>query len=333
MADTHTLPDDPVYAFTPAYELTDELQQIPHRLRRNGRLCAHCIGSAEPRRRGTALRSTQRTPRSESRRLVRHRRAVHGGRPQQRPTALTLAHWPRSDRPIQSLKDTNHHETNTQTPQAAPAGGHPSCDPRAYRRNHRRRIRRQPPPRVQRRDLARPRRRAPSTAARATTAPTTATRSRSRRKSSTPCAAASMAPTRAASFDPRKKPTSSTSSRSPRRTTAACARPAPACASRFASDLLNLTLAAPEVNRCTGRGKCAFDAAEWLPPMNRCWFAARVVAVKRKYDLSVDRREAAALEHVLSRCTSTEMVFTRSRRPDRIPADAALRRLRCIAFV
>ena len=51
---------------------------------------------------------------------------------------------------------------------------------------------------------------------------------------------------------------------------------------RFASDLLNLTLAAPEVNRCAGAGKCAYDAAEWLPPINRCWFAARVVAVKRK---------------------------------------------------
>ena len=89
----------------------------------------------------------------------------------------------------------------------------------------------------------------------------------------------------------------------------------PAIRLRFASDLLNLTLAAPEVNRCTGRGKCAFDAAEWLPPMNKCWFAARVVAVKRKYDLGVDRREAAALERVLSRCTSTEMVFTRSGGP------------------
>ena len=28
MAASHTLPDDPVYAFTPAYELSDEPQQI-----------------------------------------------------------------------------------------------------------------------------------------------------------------------------------------------------------------------------------------------------------------------------------------------------------------
>ena len=74
---------------------------------------------------------------------------------------------------------------------------------------------------------------------------------------------------------------------------------------RFASDLLNLTLAAPAVNR---RQKGAKDAGEWLPRMNRCWFAARVVAIKRKYRLTVDAREARALEGVLSRCASTAMV-------------------------
>ena len=79
---------------------------------------------------------------------------------------------------------------------------------------------------------------------------------------------------------------------------------------RFASDLLNLTLAAPEVNRCGSGGKCAFDFAEWLPPLNRCWYAARIVAVKRAYELTVDRREAAALERVLSSCDSTEMIVT-----------------------
>ena len=78
---------------------------------------------------------------------------------------------------------------------------------------------------------------------------------------------------------------------------------------RFAADLLNLTLAAPEVNRCGPRGKCAHDPSAWLPPHNRCWFAARVVAVKRSYRLTVDRREAAALDRVLHRCPSTEMQF------------------------
>ena len=88
----------------------------------------------------------------------------------------------------------------------------------------------------------------------------------------------------------------------------------------FARDLLNLTLAAPAVNRCGRKGKCGHDAAEWLPPMNQCWFAARIVNVRRKYRLTIDRREAAALERVLSNCNSTEMVFVRqASAPDPTP--------------
>lgn len=76
----------------------------------------------------------------------------------------------------------------------------------------------------------------------------------------------------------------------------------------FARDLDNLTLASPSVNRNQKSDK---DAAEWLPPYepNRCWFAAQVVAVRRKYSLMVDRREADALESVLSSCSSTSLVF------------------------
>ena len=74
---------------------------------------------------------------------------------------------------------------------------------------------------------------------------------------------------------------------------------------RFARDLANLTLASPSVNR---HQKVAKDAAEWLPPENRCWFAARVVEVRRRYGLTIDRREADALERVLSACGATEMV-------------------------
>ena len=74
---------------------------------------------------------------------------------------------------------------------------------------------------------------------------------------------------------------------------------------RLASDLSSLTLAAPAVSRHRKSGK---DAGEWLPRENRCWFAARVVAVKRKYRLTVDAREARALEGVLSRCASTAMM-------------------------
>ena len=75
---------------------------------------------------------------------------------------------------------------------------------------------------------------------------------------------------------------------------------------RFATDLENLTLASPKVNRHQKSGK---DAGEWLPDRNRCWFADRVVKVKRKYGLSVDAREAEALKRVLTGCASTSMII------------------------
>ena len=76
---------------------------------------------------------------------------------------------------------------------------------------------------------------------------------------------------------------------------------------RFARDPLNLTLAAPGINRCMRGGKCAHDAAEWLPVKNRCWFANRVLLVRQKYALTIDRAEAEALDTVFSHCSSTEM--------------------------
>ena len=75
---------------------------------------------------------------------------------------------------------------------------------------------------------------------------------------------------------------------------------------RFASDLLNLTLASPEVNR---QQKSARDAAEWLPDLNQCWFANRVVQVRQEYELTIDETEASALETVLSECSSVDMVI------------------------
>ena len=62
----------------------------------------------------------------------------------------------------------------------------------------------------------------------------------------------------------------------------------------FARDLRNLTLAAPSVNRYQKSGK---DAAEWIPARNRCWFAGRIIEVRRAYGLTIDRREAVALDH------------------------------------
>ena len=72
---------------------------------------------------------------------------------------------------------------------------------------------------------------------------------------------------------------------------------------RFASELRNLTLAGPAINFA----KAAKDASGWLPEMNRCWFAGRVVEVRRAYGLSIDQREADALEAVLSRCSEGDV--------------------------
>ena len=69
----------------------------------------------------------------------------------------------------------------------------------------------------------------------------------------------------------------------------------------FASDPLNLTFASPQLNRDQ---KIAKDVAEWLPDLNRCWFVNRVVAVKRRYGLAMDPREAQAALAVLTTCPS-----------------------------
>ena len=71
---------------------------------------------------------------------------------------------------------------------------------------------------------------------------------------------------------------------------------------RFASDLRNLTLADPRLNRVEKSGK---DAAEWSPPSNACWFARTVIDVRLAYDLTIDPREADALDRLLAGCAST----------------------------
>ena len=78
---------------------------------------------------------------------------------------------------------------------------------------------------------------------------------------------------------------------------------------QFATDLLNLTLAAPEVNRCRTGGKCGLEAGEWIPDKNKCWFANRIIEIKGKYELSVDKAEAGALDAILVNCQSLEMIF------------------------
>ena len=79
----------------------------------------------------------------------------------------------------------------------------------------------------------------------------------------------------------------------------------PATKAKFSSDLLNLTLASPSVNR---HQKVANDASDWLPDLNQCWYVARTIQVRQAYDLTIDRAEADAIDRVLAKCGSTEMV-------------------------
>ena len=68
---------------------------------------------------------------------------------------------------------------------------------------------------------------------------------------------------------------------------------------RFASDPYNLTLAPPGLSRNEKRDR---DAGAWIPEENCCWFAWRIVAVRQRYGLTIDRREAEALDDVLLSC-------------------------------
>ena len=85
---------------------------------------------------------------------------------------------------------------------------------------------------------------------------------------------------------------------------------------RFSEDLDNLTLAAPALNRHEKSGN---DAAEWMPDENRCWFAQTVLDVRREYSLTIDQREADALERVLSGCSSTAISCTLPTEPEPEP--------------
>lgn len=78
---------------------------------------------------------------------------------------------------------------------------------------------------------------------------------------------------------------------------------------QFATDQLNLTLASPQVNRCSATGKCGKDIYEWQPEKNKCWYANRVIEIKTKYDLTVDLDEWFALYQELKNCDSYEMIF------------------------
>ena len=116
--------------------------------------------------------------------------------------------------------------------------------------------------------------------------------------------ARSMGPTRARASHRPARPTSNISWPPVRPTIPACVQPTVRPGPGSPRDLRNLTLASPQVNRYEKSGK---DAAEWVPDRNRCWFAGRVLEVRRAYGLTVDRREAAALESILSSCDSVAL--------------------------
>ena len=65
----------------------------------------------------------------------------------------------------------------------------------------------------------------------------------------------------------------------------------------IASDLDNLTIADPTVNRSQ---KSDRDAGGWVPARHGQWFAERVIAVKLEYGLNVDPTERDALERLLA---------------------------------
>ena len=75
--------------------------------------------------------------------------------------------------------------------------------------------------------------------------------------------------------------------------------------SEFASDLLNLTLASPSVNR---HQKVKNDVVEWVPELNQSWYVDRITQVRLEYGLTIDRDEADAIDTALATCDSTEMV-------------------------
>ena len=72
----------------------------------------------------------------------------------------------------------------------------------------------------------------------------------------------------------------------------------------FSGDQLNLTVAMPRENRVVKSDK---DAAGYLPPRNRCWFAGRVLDVKARWGLTVDAVEADALLAALDGCDARSL--------------------------
>ena len=77
---------------------------------------------------------------------------------------------------------------------------------------------------------------------------------------------------------------------------------------RYANDLgYEHSLVA--VSSSSNRQKGAADPAEWLPPEAsvRCWYAEAWIAVKTRWDLSVDTSELQALRTLVSQCDDSQL--------------------------
>ena len=84
----------------------------------------------------------------------------------------------------------------------------------------------------------------------------------------------------------------------------------------FANDL-DYRDALVAVTASTNRSKSDRDPAEWMPPRSgsHCWYAQAWVAVKYKYNLSVDSKEKMALQRTLSRCKKNLVPAVTARYP------------------
>lgn len=79
---------------------------------------------------------------------------------------------------------------------------------------------------------------------------------------------------------------------------------------RFANDM-NVPWALIAVSAASNRSKSDEDPADWLPPDSDdlCPFVSAWIAVKVRWDLSVDQRERDALSGIVTTCPSPRMTL------------------------
>ena len=77
---------------------------------------------------------------------------------------------------------------------------------------------------------------------------------------------------------------------------------------RYANDL-GYAHSLVAVSASSNRRKGAGDPADWLPPLRsaRCWYAEAWIAVKTRWELSVDTAELQVLRSVVSQCEDWQL--------------------------